>query len=107
MEQSVRTSIIRKIRTTKHAEERMKECNMSYGKLVFCLLHAEPVKPIHSSAYKKERYNGNKDIYYMQFETYVFTCLNKVNKNGEITLVITVTDQRVTLKTCPPGEGSW
>ncbi len=101
-------SFIGLVRTTKHATVRMEEANMPYKKLVFMLLHGEYEKlPKDLSRQKRRRYNGNEEVFYVRYGPYVFTCVNKKDgQDRDITLVITMIDQRETLKVAP-REDAW
>lgn len=100
---------IKPIRITRHAQQRMDEFKISYKKLVWLLLHSTQEKEPHKGKWKEEKYHGNEGVKYYRNGVYVFTVRNQIDrKTGkDITLVITVTDQRVNLDQVPPGEGSW
>lgn len=109
MEQAVQRDDIKPIRVTKHAQQRMDEFKMSYKALVWNLLHSVPEKEGGKGKWKEEKYGGNEGIKYYRSGTYIFTVKNKKDdRTGkEITLVITLCDQRIDLEEVPPGEGKW
>lgn len=99
MEPAVRTDI-KPVRMTRHANQRMSEQGMTYNRAVYMLLHSVDEHPVHMGRYKAMRYHGNEGVRYLRYGTYIFTVKDKPDrKTGmDITLVITVTDQRLTLK---------
>lgn len=109
MEQTIRRDDIKPIRVTKHAQERMDQFKISYKKLVWLMLNSVPDKDPHKGKWKEKKYNGNDGIRYYRNGSFIFTVKDKKDEHSgkDITLVITVTDQRIGLKECPPGEGIW
>lgn len=99
MESLVREDI-KPVRMTTHAIERMKLFGLAYKRLVYMLYHADDEKPLHLGKFKERKYNGNDGVKYLRFGPYVFTVINKPDKKTgrDITLVITLNDQRSTLQ---------
>ncbi len=88
---------IKPVRLTNHARARMEEFGLTYEKVVGMLLHSEEENP-KMDEYKREKYGDYQDgIQYYRNGTYIFTVRHTEDfKNGkEITLVITLTDQRL------------
>jgi hypothetical protein len=91
-----------KIIFTKHAKERLRECNLEFKKVYGMIRNSEPEKPLHDRAYKRDRYgNDQEGVFHRRNGTFVFTCKiveNKFNPGEEVILVITMCDQRATVK---------
>lgn len=81
-----------------HAKDRLREFRISLSTAYYDLCDATQEKAPNGK-YKKERYNGNQGIVYLRFGPVIFTGKRILDfrTRDPIFLVITVTDQRVTL----------
>lgn len=98
-----------RIVTTNHSAERLREFHLPYWRMRQLVETAIEVKPIHGAQYKAYKYGeANSGVVHLQNGPWVFTVKNVVQKSGEeVILLITVFDQRMSLKEQPPGEGQW
>ncbi|MBV6446385.1 MAG: hypothetical protein IFNCLDLE_02683 [Ignavibacteriaceae bacterium] len=82
-----------------HAKERLKESNVSVSKAAYMLYNAEKEKlDKNLRQYKNKRYGDEEQLFY-RYGTFIFT-LRKIKdkySGDECYLVLTVTDQRLTL----------
>lgn len=81
-----------------HAKERIRESNMSLHTAYYFLCNAEKEKnPMVQ--YKRQKYHGNNGVKYLRYGSYIFTGKQVIDKrtNEPIFIIITFTDQRVTL----------
>lgn len=90
-----------RIKFTKHAQERMLEAGLTYKQSIWMLQTAIKEKPQGMGKYKRSRYGAEQEyVSYWRNGTVIFTVLKKndFRTSQPIILVLTIIDQRVTLR---------
>lgn len=84
---------------TRHARERMKLWNLSQSRAYHMLCEAIPDRA-PDRKFKEKRYHGNYGVKYLRWGNFIFTGKEMLDKmtREPIFLIITVTDQRIMLR---------
>lgn len=80
---------------TRHAYERLYEFKLKSKEARKMIAEGED-DPTQATSHKKRRELGEKQIFYRRYGEWVFVC--KPGRNGKVTIVITVVNQKIGLK---------